>query len=107
MQDKFFKEVAAIMSKHGLVRQIDKLGKAYYLEFQTKVLSIDGEDKRYLIKGLSQDKRAVYDAMVEIHKEFNVDLSFLEKADFDNLEEYLFHMKEYEIDGKFGSYRRV
>ncbi len=107
MHNKFFKKAASIMSKYGLIRQIDNLGKAYYLEFQTKVLAIDGEDKRYLIKGVSLDKRAVYDAMVEVHNEFYVDLSFLEKADFNNLEEYLFHIKEYEIDGKFGTYKRV
>ncbi len=44
---------------------------------------------------------------MEVHKEFVVDLFFLEKADFDNLEEYLFHIKGYEIDDKFGTYRRV
>lgn len=71
------------------------------------IFSMEGEEKRFLIKGVSQDKRAVYYALVEVHKKFHIDLSFLEKAEFDNLEEYLFHIKEYEIDGKFGSYRRV
>lgn len=107
MKEDFFKQIAEIMKKHGLVRRIDEMGRTYYIEFQTKPMIIDGETRKYTISGCSKDKKSVYEAMLEIHDEFHLDKSLLINANYKELEEYVFHFPHNEIDGKFSSFRRV
>lgn len=107
MEELFFKEVASIMKEYGLVRRIEGLGRIYYIEFQTKPINIDGEVRKYAISGLSKDKKAVYEAMVKIHERFNLDLSFLMKSNYKDIEEYLFYFPKEKIDAKFSSYVSV
>lgn len=107
MQEEFFNKAARIMGKYKLVRQINQPGKVYYLEFQTKSIFVDGENRKYVLKGCNKDKESVFNAMIEIHKTFGIDMSFLNKAHYKELEEYIFHIKKFEIDGKFSSYRNA
>ncbi len=107
MEEVFFKEVASIMKEYGLVRRLEQLGRIYYIEFQTKPISVDGEIRKYAITGLSKDKKSVYEAMVKIHEKFGLDLSFLMKSNYNDIEEYLFYFPKEKIDAKFSSYVSV
>ncbi len=98
MYNKFFKEAAKIITKYGLIGQIDSLGKAYYLEFQTKLMHIDGEGLTMFVFDLINFDTSLTRAEVDvitnslktILNEFNQVNSYLKRIAYSNIiQEYI------------------
>lgn len=104
MKKEFFKVAIDIMKRNNLYKypNIDK-GYIYYLELQTRPFEENNEIKRYMIKAYSDNKIDIYNSIVEIHKYYSIDCSFLKKADLKKLEEYVFHIPQLDIEARFSS----
>lgn len=107
MYENCFEVLANIFKNNNLSSSTKKKGINYFLEFQSKPLELDGNIVKYTLRGLSHNKIEVYKALLDVHKEFNIDLSFLNKTDMERLTEYSFYLSDKNIEGIFSSIRRI